>query len=276
MEPHHDGAPPPARRSPDAARVALASGALPARFRRASGALPARFRRASGALPARFRRASAGVRLVVRGAASAGALARAAWATWATWATWARTACWRVRQRSGDRASILQEVKAVGDLLGLRRPQGRSGGRVAAPIATDEPYLGARLQPAREGQLRAVGQPVDDATPLPVEQDGAVGTAAPEGEVIDAQHAHWRRGGIVTAGQEAQDRLIGDPHAQGGGDRFGAAAACGRLRPSPGRSSARPGGWSCAPTVAPRPVSARSTRAGDNGDPDSETCARAR
>ncbi len=139
-----------------------------------------------------------------------------------------------------DLAGILQEVKAVGDLLGLRRPQGRCGGIVAAPVATDAPYLGTLLHPEREAQRRAVGQPVDDTTPFQVEEDGAGGAAAPEGEVVDAQHAHWRRalatrtgdahwrhGRIVTAGQEAQDRLIGDPHAQGRRDRFGAAAACG-------------------------------------------------
>ena len=92
-----------------------------------------------------------------------------------------------------DLAGILQEVKAVGDLLGLRRPQGRSGGIVAAPVATDAPYLGTLVHPEREAQRRAVGQPVDDATPFQVEEDGAGGAAAPEGEVVDAQHAHWRR-----------------------------------------------------------------------------------
>ncbi len=124
-----------------------------------------------------------------------------------------------------DLACVLQEMKAVGDLFGLRRPQRRSGSVVPTPIATDEPHLGMLAQPERKTQVRAVGQQINDATAFKVEEDGAIGAAAPEGKVIHAQHAHRRHPRFRPLGQQTQDRLIGDPHAQGGGDRFGAATS---------------------------------------------------
>ncbi len=118
-------------------------------------------------------------------------------------------------------------MKAVGDLFGLRRPQSRSCGVVAAPIAADEPHLGMLLQPQGKDQLRAVGQQINNATSFQVEEDGPIGAATPEGKVIHAQHAHWRHRRFRAPGQQTQDRLIGDLHAQGRRDRFGTATACG-------------------------------------------------
>jgi len=80
-----------------------------------------------------------------------------------------------------DLTCVLQEMKAVGDLLGLRRPQRRSGGIVAAPVATDEPYLGTLVQPEREGCGVSVGQQIDDPMLVEIHQDRAIAAATTQG-----------------------------------------------------------------------------------------------
>jgi hypothetical protein len=125
-----------------------------------------------------------------------------------------------------DLARVLHQMKAVGDVFGLWRPKGRSSGGVSASVATKMKRTpGMLAQPERTGHLRPVGQPIDDAMTFEVEEDGAVGAAAPEGKVIDAYHAHGPAHGFRAAGQQTHERLIGDRHAQGRSTQFGTASA---------------------------------------------------
>jgi hypothetical protein len=69
-----------------------------------------------------------------------------------------------------------------------------------------------RSQPLRTGDVRAVWQQIDHAMARKVEEDGSVGRAAPEGEVVDAEHLHvpsrWQR----NPAQGAQDCIAAAAH----------------------------------------------------------------
>jgi hypothetical protein len=103
-------------------------------------------------------------------------------------------------------------VPPVSDLDGVRRAAGAAVGVAARPVPADQ--LGARAlgQPGGERVSRPLGQDIDRAAALHVDQDRAVAVAAAQRELIDAQHprrrAHHR---IGQGADQADQRHPADP-----------------------------------------------------------------
>jgi hypothetical protein len=72
-------------------------------------------------------------------------------------------------------------------------------------------------QPGGQRGSLAVRQQVDRPVAGHVDQDGAVGRAAPEGEVIDAEHGHSRRRRYRLGADETDQQVFSARHAQLGG-----------------------------------------------------------
>ena len=69
---------------------------------------------------------------------------------------------------------VVYEVEAVGDLDRVGRALPRAVAVRAAAIPADDLHPRVRREPRREGGRLAVGQQVDHAPPLQVDEDGAV------------------------------------------------------------------------------------------------------
>jgi hypothetical protein len=78
-------------------------------------------------------------------------------------------------------------MKAVGNLLGLRRSQGGACGRVATSVATDDLPPGMLAQPPGEGNVRPLRQQIDDLATFEVEHQGSLGRPAPESQIVHAE-----------------------------------------------------------------------------------------
>ncbi len=86
----------------------------------------------------------------------------------------------------GEFEDVADEVEAIGDLQGHRRP-GRAGvGVCRPPVASDDLDRGVRRQPCLDGRTVPPVEKVDDAVPFDVDHDGAVGLPLAECEVVDA------------------------------------------------------------------------------------------
>jgi hypothetical protein len=86
-----------------------------------------------------------------------------------------------------DLPGVDEQVKAVGDLLGVWRCQSCAGSIVTASIATDDLHPRMRAQPPSEGDVRPLRQQIDDLPTLQIEQEGSIGWPTPEGKVIHAE-----------------------------------------------------------------------------------------
>src|SRR5271166_3393147 len=105
---------------------------------------------------------------------------------------------------------VLQQVEAIGHLIGLRRTLASTLRVETASIPADDLYTGMPTQPSAGGLDRAVGQHVDDLALLEVDHDRPVTTPLLPGPVINPDHPQ-RRCFIARAGmtlETAQDRVI--------------------------------------------------------------------
>ena len=95
-------------------------------------------------------------------------------------------------------AQVGEQVPAVGHLHGVRRALPRSIGIGPAPIAADDLGTRVRLQPRCQARGRPIGEQVDRAVPLQVDQDRAVCAPFLQAPVVHAQDA--RRADIRQRG----------------------------------------------------------------------------
>jgi hypothetical protein len=122
-----------------------------------------------------------------------------------------------LEQALGDLVRVVEDVPAVEDLHGVGRAQRRAAGVLRRAIADDD--LDARMlrQPGGQARPRPLGQQVDRAARLQVDEHGPEPQPASPGPIVDAEHA--RRGGraVGAAPQEAQERVAADAHADAAG-----------------------------------------------------------
>lgn len=92
---------------------------------------------------------------------------------------------------------------AVGDLERRGRADGRGAGILGRAVARDD--LDARMatQPRGDGRSRAVGQEVDRAPAIQVDQDRAIGSAFADGPVVKTNDPRWIGGRQREAVDEA-------------------------------------------------------------------------
>src|SRR5918997_1520223 len=86
---------------------------------------------------------------------------------------------------------ILQEMPAIGDLACLRRALCRPFSIGPGPITTNNDDLGMVTEPGGERRRLAIGQDIDRAMPLQVDDQGAVALAFAEGKIVDADDRRW-------------------------------------------------------------------------------------
>jgi hypothetical protein len=109
---------------------------------------------------------------------------------------------------------ILQEVKPISDLGGLGGPMARPIGIGSGPIARDDLYSRVGPQPLRQGLCFPIGQQGDRLPAFQIDQDGPIGLAFPEREIIDAQDS-WRAVARERqAMDEAQEGLTAEQASQ--------------------------------------------------------------
>lgn len=97
----------------------------------------------------------------------------------------------RVEHRLAAFHQMLQEVKPISDLGGLGGPVARPIGLGAGPIARDDLHPWVGPPPRRQGRGLPIGPQGDRLPAFPIEQDGPLGLAFTEREIIDAQDP-WR------------------------------------------------------------------------------------
>src|SRR5579885_649158 len=85
-------------------------------------------------------------------------------------------------------------------------------GKLGRAVTTDplDPWM--VLEPPGKGLGTAVGQQINRAMPLQIDQDRPVGAPAPEGKIINPQDAWSSRGGRPGAFGEAQEGIGADRH----------------------------------------------------------------
>jgi hypothetical protein len=86
---------------------------------------------------------------------------------------------------------ILQQVKPVGDLGGLRRSLARPIGIGSGSVARDDLYPRVGPQPLRQGLGLTIGQQGDRLPAFQIDQYGPISLAFAQGEIVDAQDP-WR------------------------------------------------------------------------------------
>ena len=131
-----------------------------------------------------------------------------------------------------------------------------------------------RLQPRRQRVGAAVGQQVDDAPALQVDQDGAVALAFAPRPVVHAQHAHRGTGYGVAGAHAREQRRAADRHAHRGGvARAGIAAqrqADGPVHRAQPIGLARPGLGDAGQRFGEGPARARGRGAPEPTNPDEQ------
>ena len=95
---------------------------------------------------------------------------------------------------------------------GVGRPVPRPLGVGAGAVAGDDLDAGMRLQPGGEALAGAIGQQVDRAVALEVDQDRAVGQPLVDRPVVDAEHGRRRQLGLGGAADQAQQGVGADRH----------------------------------------------------------------
>lgn len=116
-------------------------------------------------------------------------------------------------------------MEAVGDLHRPRRTFMDAGGVRGRAVAADDLHARVGTQPRGESRGLSVGQQVNDAALLHVNEDGAVALAAAEGEVIYPEHARRRRAGRHRSAHTPEQGIRAGRHRQlPSGPRAGLAA----------------------------------------------------
>jgi hypothetical protein len=94
----------------------------------------------------------------------------------------------RTHRRQKCCRGVLEQVPAVGHLLGLRCSL--AGGRTITwtTVAADDLNLWVLAQPGDHRVALAIGEQVDHLAALEVDHDAPVAVAAAPGEVVDANH----------------------------------------------------------------------------------------
>ena len=109
---------------------------------------------------------------------------------------------------------ILQEVKPIRDLGGLGGPVARPIGIGSGPIARDDLHPWVGPQPLRQGLGLPIGQQGDRLPAFQIDQDGPIGLAFTEREIIDAQDPGRAVARERQATDEAQEGLTAEPASQ--------------------------------------------------------------
>lgn len=169
--------------------------------------------------------------------------------------------------------SVDEQVPAIRDLRRRRCSRARGLGVGSRTVAADDGHARMGGEPVPHRCRRAAGQQIDDAPPLQVTHDGAVGSAAPPRPIVDADHLRRRsRYGPATTDQ-AQDGFAADRHGQPPRQ-----SCAGLTHPAPCRcrSAPRPTGRCGAPCAHPAPArvwrrSAPGNGRGGSGAPEPAT-----
>lgn len=108
-------------------------------------------------------------------------------------------------------------MPSVGHLNGFGCTLANAVGVGAGAVAGDDRHPGVRLQPRGDGVGLAVGQQVDGAVALEIDDDGAVALATTPCPIIDPDDA--RRWGRLHGHRpnQAQQRVAADRHGEPGG-----------------------------------------------------------
>ena len=116
---------------------------------------------------------------------------------------------------------ILDQMEAIGNLLGSRRPRGRSLGVDSAPVAADDPDAGVVFQPSCQLICGSVGQQIQGPMPFQITQDCSISPSLMPRPVIHAQYSRLGRIRKGLRADQTQDRI----RARGHGERMSNACA---------------------------------------------------
>jgi hypothetical protein len=139
---------------------------------------------------------------------------------------------------------VVPQVPPVGHLDRRRRAGAGAMGVAAGAVSADHRHTRVLAQPGRERVGFPVWQQVDRMMGVQVDQYGAVAVAAPQREVVHAQHLHlacWRVG---QSAYQPQHGVAADPKPQPGGES--GTGSAGQRQPQPLEYLP---GWSAAPRV---------------------------
>ena len=106
----------------------------------------------------------------------------------------------------GSLAEVVPQVPAVSDLDRQRRAAGGPVGIAARPVPADDLRAGSGGQPGRERVRGALGQHVDRAAGLHVDQQRAVGMPAAQRELIHSKHGRRVHPGRVWQRADQPDQ----------------------------------------------------------------------
>jgi hypothetical protein len=111
------------------------------------------------------------------------------------------------------RAGILDQMKTISHLDGIGRSSPRSIGVSLRSIAYDHLHTGMLAQPVSQGLGFASGQEVNRLAPFQVDQDGGIGLAPAQRQIIDSQHP-WRLDfAMITPSEQPEQRIWTNRHA---------------------------------------------------------------
>ena len=111
-------------------------------------------------------------------------------------------------------SGVLQHVKAIGNVFGMRGAHLRACRIVASPIPANPPNFRVLLDPQRKGQWRSVREEIDHAMALSIEEDGPRRAASSAGKGIHAQHGHRRHCRCWTVDEQPSNGLLRDLDAE--------------------------------------------------------------
>jgi hypothetical protein len=88
---------------------------------------------------------------------------------------------------------VATQVKAIRDLYGVRHSLADAVGIGTGAVAADNLDLRLLAQPTSEGGSGAIGQEIDGAACLHVDEHGPIGLTPTTGKIVYTQHPHGRR-----------------------------------------------------------------------------------
>ncbi len=113
-----------------------------------------------------------------------------------------------------DIAQIMEQVKPVSDLNRVGCSLSSTLRIFTAAVATDHFDTGVCGKPRREGLCAPIGEQINCAMPLQIDEDTAVGATTPKGEIIHA-HDSQRWWGSNSVGADArQQSIAADAHTE--------------------------------------------------------------
>jgi hypothetical protein len=111
-------------------------------------------------------------------------------------------------------AQVIPNVPPIGNLPGIGRALPAAQREAAGPVPADQPDTRMSAEPGGEGAGLPVGEDVDDAMSVHVEQDAGVRLATPLGPVIYAEHCDLADLGIGQRPDQPDQRAPGHDRAQ--------------------------------------------------------------